>query len=446
MQEINRYTSILIAILAIAILATGCSQEVIGAYTPQKFALSKLQADYKQFRKKIESSSPMYFVDKEELANLFDTQYQLLEEGMGELEFVRVLSPIVAALRCGHSHVFVSEDYSAYIRENSAYLPFSTMIIGGRLYIVDDYNIANIPAGSEVIAIDGQPVEEVVGVMFNSLSADGYNETKKEYIINHWFNALYYHYIDNPASFVVEYVSPQEKTANTAVVEAIPDKSMGITTMLPYTQNWDSQYSKQVYEDYAILTIKLFSRLDSAQKYKAFLKDFFQELTEKNITNLVLDLRGNWGGTPGPAVELFSYLIDQPTSFLDKSAHPLLFMYKRATKPRPERFTGNLYTLIDGASFSITGHLIAQLRHHNIGTLIGEESGGGYLCTDASRATILKNTGVTLYCSTRVFRAATPGMVEGRGVIPDYEVMVTLNHYLDKTDPVMAKALELIER
>lgn len=123
-----------------------------------------------------------------------------------------------------------------------------------------------------------------------------------------------------------------------------------------------------------------------------------------------------------------------------------MFKYKRPVKPHEYRFTGHLYTLIDGACFSTTGHLLALLKHHNLGIFVGEESGGGFMCTDGSRETTMRHTKVRLYSSTMIFRAATVGQTEGRGVMPDYRVTPSLADYLSGTDAIMNKALEIIAK
>lgn len=443
MKQIRLVGSVFALLSVITLSITGCSGDVV-TVGPRAFSLYELQDDFKQFQKKIEGTNPLYYVNKDELSSLFASQYALLQEGMSELDFLRILSPIVSQLKCGHSHVYTSPEYQAYLSESSTYLPFEIRVIRGKVYIIKDLSSVGIPAGSEIVNIDGRTSADIVGTLLQNLSADGDNETKKYYIMNEWFNGVYYYYIDNPAAFTIQYREPQETAVRTATVDSIANKQMYINTMLPYRGDFKGEYSKEVYEDYAVLTITLFTRFDSVQKYKAFLKEFFMELADKNISNLILDVRGNWGGNPDPAAELLSYLINEPTPYLDKNNHFLMFKHKRPIKPNEHKFAGNLYTLIDGAGFSTTAHLLSLLKYHNIGTLVGEEAGGGFLCTDASKETTLRNTKLRLYSSTMVFRAAAQGQVEGRGIMPDYEVIYTLDDYLNGTDPIRNKALQLI--
>lgn len=117
---------------------------------------------------------------------------------------------------------------------------------------------------------------------------------------------------------------------------------------------------------------------------------------------------------------------------------------KKPLKPAENSYSGKVFVLTDGASFSTSGHLASLLKYHGIGTFIGEESGGGAVVTDGGKSITLKNTKMRAYCATTVFKTAVNGLPEGRGVIPDYEVKPSLDDYLRGKDPQLEKALELI--
>lgn len=208
----------------------------------------------------------------------------------------------------------------------------------------------------------------------------------------------------------------------------------------------EESYYGEVYDDYARLVIKSFqSSKVKMSDYKKYLKRFFTELKEKDISNLIIDLRGNWGGTPNPAGHLFSYLISEPAPYFEEAMF-IYFSLKKPVKPAENHFTGSIYILTDGASFSTTGHLCSLLKYHNIGTFIGEESGGGAVVTDGGKNITLKNTKLRIYCARTVFKAAVSGLLEGHGVIPDYEIRFSRQDYLNGNDPQLQKAVELINK
>ncbi|MDF1567064.1 MAG: S41 family peptidase [Spirochaetaceae bacterium] len=179
------------------------------------------------------------------------------------------------------------------------------------------------------------------------------------------------------------------------------------------------------------------------KEFADYTENFFGELKRRHVSRLILDLRGNWGGPPKSSVLLFSYLIDRPVPYLDRNA-PIYFAgLKRTIRLRADRFDGTLIVLTDGAVFSTTGHLVSRLRHHNRGIPIGEVTGGGASCADATHHMELSNTGLRLNYATRIFSTPAPVDPKGKGLSPDIMISPTIEDILDGRDPVMTEAAEI---
>ncbi len=406
------------------------------------YPLSQLQDDFRQFRKIIEKRHPKLYVDPQELSDLFTAQYQLLRDQMTELEFYRVLSPLVASLRCGHTNLTVSKAYEDYLRKNGKFFPALVRIINNRAYILQDLSGQGIPQGAEILMINGKKTEEIISSLLPNLTADGDNTSKKYYLMNNWFNGLYHYYIDNATRFSLVYRT-EDGQIITKTLDGITNQQMQMTTMSIYYPRGNNLLTGSFAEDHALLSIKSFS-LRNKEQYRAFIDHFFQELADQKISHLILDLRDNWGGSPYYASYLLSYLISTPVQYFDDQAPFYYNKYKKPLKPASQRFTGQLYILINGASFSTTGHLCSLLKAHGIGVFIGEESGGSYLCTDAAIKVTLRHTKLRLHCSTTPFATAVADLPPGRGIIPDYRVTPALHDYLAGVDPQMHQAIQLI--
>jgi len=419
----------------------------VSPYSIEKitYPLSQLQKDFRQFRKIIEKRHPKLYVDPQELSELFTTQYKLLRDQMTELEFYRVLSPLVGNLRCGHTNLTVSKAYEDYLKKNGRYLPVLIKVINDSAFVLQDHSGQGIPEGAEIIMINGKSMAEIIMLLLPNLTADGYNTSKKYYIMNNWFNGIYHYYIDNSSRFTLVYRRAEDDKIITKTVDGIKNQQMQMTAMSIYYPQGNNQYMKDFAKDYALLSIKSFS-LNSKKTYRAFIDDFFRELAEKETSHLILDLRDNWGGNPYYASYLLSYLISTPTPYFTKEAPFYYAKYKKPLQPAAHRFKGQLYTLINGASFSTTGHLCSLLKSRQIGVFIGEESGGFYECTDASINATLRHTEIRLHCSTTVFTTAVSNLPPGRGIMPDYRITPTLQDYLEGTDPQMNLAIELVNK
>ncbi len=440
---------IMLIIASLSLSFIGCSLkqvdvESVESITEKRYSLEELRADFNKFRSFIEENHPKLYTSDQELSELFDTQYALLEDNMGELEFYRILSPVVSVLRCGHTNLVTSNEYQEYMKERGRYLPFVIRVVDDRLYVYENLTSADIPSSSEIVSINGKSSQKIIETLLKNLTADGYNKTKKYYIMNNWFNGVFYNYVDNSNEFDLVYRKPDESENLEATVSSISDRSMYMTALSIYfvKRSDEENYYGEIFEDHAILTIKSFN-VEDLRDYKQFVYSFFKELEEKDIENLVLDLRGNWGGPPAPAAFLYSYLNSEPTSFYGDTLF-YYFAYKWPILPAANCFKGELYTLINGGSFSTTGHLISLLKYHNIGSFIGEESGGSGVVTAFGKFVNLRNTGLRLHCSTGVFNTAVEGLKKGRGIMPDYKVTLTMEDHIKEMEPEKEKAIKLI--
>jgi C-terminal processing protease CtpA/Prc len=301
---------------------------------------------------------------------------------------------------------------------------------------------SDIEAGSELVSINGNDIKDITAEMLRRIPADGDNQSAKYYKLNNWFSYLYPDLID---------------AADTYALEVKPEGADEVVSydLDPATMSADQQQegnepvpTGDFKEDYATLTVGSFNFYDDAgiTAFKQSVDTFFSSLKEKETENLILDLRNNWGGEPTVSAYLLTHLISEPVVYFDSEGGGGLY-YDALTKPMAvadNAFHGSLYVLVNGASYSSTGHFASLLDYHNIGTFIGQETGGGYLCTDDTSSLTLENTGLVLYSSRRVFKTAVEGMVLGRGILPDYETTPTVADYMNGVDLEMDKALELM--
>lgn len=422
------------------------NQEAISERT---YPLAQLQQDFKQFQDTIENKHPKPSTNEEELSKLFERQYALLDSDMNELDFYRVLSPIMANLNCGHSNIIISEEYEDYLRENGRLLPLEVKVIDDRIFVIHDLSEVGLPAGSELKSINGHPAKSVISIFLANLTSDGANQTRKYQVMNMQFNDLYHTLIDDSESFVVTYSDHQgtdlkEATLPGLAVSIIRDPNLKLSSLGAYL-DWKvlkTNISKEIHPNYALLNAKSF--LVDSKDFKQVTDEFFQEVADKQIPNIIIDLRGNWGGPPKSSVLLYSYLIQQPEKYFTNDAPFYYYKYKKAIEPAENNYDGNVYILTDGICFSTTGHLASLLKTHNLGTFIGEETGGSFLCSGNARSSTLKNTRLRLYCSVDTYQVEAPGLTPGRGVMPDYGVKPSLGDYLREDDPVKKFALDLI--
>ena len=147
---------------------------------------------------------------------------------------------------------------------------------------------------------------------------------------------------------------------------------------------------------------------------KTFMDKAMKNISKRGITNLIVDVRGNPGGWDTQGVELFTYLMksDSPVYYY-KRLHAItdsseFLKYsdlsdedkKKVKKelraeadgtftmreeyntdlklqyPKPNRFKGQIYILVNHRSASTTSEFVAVCKSNKVGILVGEESGG----------------------------------------------------------------------
>jgi C-terminal processing protease CtpA/Prc len=281
---------------------------------------------------------------------------------------------------------------------------------------------------------------EVLETLYASVPTDGNDAGRLRYDTERWFAALYYTYVGTPDAFNIGILRPEADAPANVDIPAVRDASLATTAQGVMHDTADTPWSISYENSYAKLTIPTFNYSDK-DAYSEFLLTVFSEIKERNIGILVLDLRGNYGGTPFPTVELFRYLIPKPLPFFAVENPFYLSRWKKPVAPAEAAFEGTLRVLVDEAGFSMNGFLLSLLKYHEIGMLIGAASSGGYKCSDASKTVTLRNTGIRLRYSTAVFQSAVEGFKEGTGIEPDIRVEWTADDYIHGNDPVLKAAL-----
>lgn len=231
----------------------------------------------------------------------------------------------------------------------------------------------------------------------------------------------------------------------------------------------------------AVLKIRNFS----TGNFKDFYKNTFELLQKKQTKTLILDLRNNPGGKLNEIKNLFSYFTNQsyqliePVTLSNRTslwqtsvfktspiylypflvpAYPVLktieyirpkknkngsFDYSvtasRNQKSSPHNFSGKIYVLINGGSFSASCLLSAQLKTLKNITFVGEETGGGANQTTAGRMPMfeLPNSKLNFNILLMDFRSKNQSKEFGRGIMPDVVITYTIQDLIENKDPQM---------
>jgi len=184
MKKMKRLKYFLLIIFSVFLVSSAYTQ----TYNPdKKFPVSQLQEDFINLRKLIEDNHPALYryYDEAYFKNYFDSVYSLINREMTELEFIKILEPMVAKVHCGHTELWYSGDFQNFIYANGLFIPFSIHYIDNRAYIIRDCTEINVlTEGSEIILINDVPVSHILKTLCASMNGDGFNKQNILFTIN----------------------------------------------------------------------------------------------------------------------------------------------------------------------------------------------------------------------------------------------------------------------
>lgn len=440
----NGRRSVLLLIVALC-----CIADPTAAPSQGLFTVEQLHEDFRQLRAALEENGPVIyqFTDKQTYDRLFDGRSAMLTRPMTIEEFRRIISPVVTRAGCLHTSLWMPQGYWA--NAGAKLLPLRPVFLNDTCYVWRAHDgAAAIREGSEITAIDGVPVPDILAVVKAGVSADGYNDSFRKFKMNEGFIFRYALEFGFRDSFEVTYRLPGEGRPRTATVAAVDlataeEHSLGKNSTegnaLDYT------FGLELLDDstIAVITARSFAFYDHPETFNDFIDSAFAVIRSKGIDHLVLDIRNNNGGSPFCTVPLFSYLEPRPLPYFAEEYG----RYSDFARPIPRAehpYTGRLYTLINGNNISTAPHLCALLKYHKIGTLIGTETGGTYTCNAATHDLTLTNTKFIVTIATKSFAAAVEGFSKTRGIEPDVTVVSTIQDLLNRRDAQKEYALRLI--
>ncbi|SDL84274.1 Peptidase family S41 [Catalinimonas alkaloidigena] len=444
-----------------------------------RLSSTQLQEDFSIFRQALEEAHPgLYrYTSKATFDSLFDATSAALQRPLSRQEFYVTLTPLIAALRCGHTKWMASGREEKYPFHTEDLFPLPLYIVGEQAWVLGHYGADSLPAGAEIVAIDGQPMQSLIGQLLPVLTfADGDTRNGKYADLNHYFSGIYATYIGTGPQYEVTYRAGGETQTTTlpaVTLEAIHhyEKAHATPAQLPLRLNW-------VDDQTALLRISSFWVDKKEQDFEQFLEASFREIKEKGAQHLILDLRDNEGGRDLWGKLLYSYMTDQPFAYYDRLVatgqkltfpgyHPSIykmvrpFLHKTPTgaewrnrarlkpgKPKNEAFLGDVYVLINGRSFSVTTEFAACAQVNQRAVFVGQETSGALQGDNSGVFTIAKlphanlELGIPLVAYYMAGVEATPH--QAGGIQPDYEIVPTIQDVLAGQDPALAHTLELI--
>jgi len=165
-----------------------------------------------------------------------------------------------------------------------------------------------------------------------------------------------------------------------------------------------------------------------------------QVVRNKSAQTMVLDLRGNWGGSFEIAQKIFDLFFSEKTDigkFRDRKGK--ILSLKMGGKKSAYR--GRIFVLTDRYTGSAAEVFASAVQESGRGVVVGQQSKGGVLAATHYK---LPN-GFDLHVALMDYHTAKGVRLEGRGVIPDVVVDLTINDFRENKDEVLDRVRKMLQ-
>ena len=457
----------------------------------QTFTLSQLAEDFEILKNAyIETRVGLWYNNYPAFDSLCRQQKNKLQNKMTALDLYKIVAPVTSFTKEGHCYINPSVETSDYLMQNGSFFPLFVKILNKEIYAVNDFGNYKT-RGLLISKINGIAADSILDEFTRIEPADGFNFTSKYHWIETSFSKYYLRFFGPSGSFSIELIDPATKEKilynnvpavsykeYTRLHQALLKEYPGFGFSKPYLFSIDGLKNE------ALLTVNDFD--EDEKDFQQFLDSCFTSIKDKNIQNLVIDIRKNEGGAQGMEDILMSYLIKSryekykyvaiPSttySFLEftnyknrreKLARELSNEFYQAydgslvnkkgfyegRDPAKIHFDGNIYILINGLTFSGASEFAALAKNHTNAVFIGEETGGGYYGnTSGSYLSFTlphtKLLGRIPLCKF-VVEVQNKSIPFGRGLLADYTVQPTIQDILNGKDIELEFARTLINK
>jgi C-terminal processing protease CtpA/Prc len=467
---------------------------------------SAMQADFKYLRRLLEETHPgLYrYNTKEQMNHKMDSLYGLLNAEMKFYDYYGLLASLIADIRCAHTTILPESDINKIFAKCKTF-PYWVYFIEGHVYtIAIGTGDTLVKPGFELLSINGQPIDSINQIIFKHLWGDGYISISRQRMLDqNFFPLFYYFFVAQQDTFLIKWRTPDRGTIETKTIAQTMPVSLKTLFKNPVNKKVLEAGSKEnkldqknpwrikVYKEHdaVVMRIRGFGGASNGDEAPRKMRDFMdasmKKIKSNNIGNLIIDLRHNGGGWDNQGEELFTYLIDTPAYYYRKfhtvtdSSEFLQFSsvskeelaniknklipeadgtftvkeeYEPTLSiqhPKPNKFNGKIYFLIDGASASTTAEFLAVAHSNKLGVFIGEETGGNYTGGNGGQFISLTLPATKIQVGIPLLyydNAVNKPLLEGRGTIPDYIVPYNIKDVLTGTDTQLNFTFDLINK
>ncbi len=450
------------------------------------FNPGQLREDLRFLDKSLKEIHPEPFsrLDRSTYQQIYQQLHQNLIWPLRRQDFYRKMAPLISRFSDTHTRLlYPQQEYQQFVSRYGKF-PLSLLYSNDGLFVVaDGQDKIKIPIGAQVIAINDVSIESILENFKSYIPAE--TDSGQRRMIQMEFPRLLWSLYDVNDHYEIDYFWHNRVFRKT--VRAIKTR--------------DGRRHQPIASHYGSIAINKQTRLlwlnDFNEKYdnlELFLDKQFRQITEQEISTVILDLRYNKGGITDNLALLLSYLTKDEVSWANKGTVKLSepfrkHHYRQLTNTKNEKygqyldwlpveylnllqweilfssdgewleadidniepneeigFMGDLYVLSNGYCFSACASLVATLQDNGRATIIGESPGSQTHVQYGYPIEVeLPNTGLKLVIPAMKFELSD-SISKQKVITPDHQLERSVFDIILGQDTVLDFALNLSNR
>ena len=426
-----KLTSILLVLI--------CSNIALGQSIDQPFSKEKMKKDLEVFKEiRLRANSGLFkYRTTEEIDSTYNWAEKAINRANSYIDFYNIICKLTDFEGSSHNATELPDKYiNKLMKEDFGYFPYPIKWINGKWRV--NYKYGEISLGSEIIEINGIPIDDIVANLYKYYTTDGQNLTGKRIGIRTHFSKYFRFHYGQQKEFEVTFKEVASDTIEKTSLQSVSYSEYYLNFGKLHSKPLDILYysnlkESQKYEykkldsSTGLLTINTFSmgneNSEEHKIYAFFLDSVFTKIKTENLKNLIVDVRINSGGDDPNDVLTYSYLTSRKFQeskqvWISFQKVPLLKYFDspfprflrplgvgkfnrqfrtrfpiekdgkyyisnsenemKVRTPNKNAFTGNIYLLISPEVASAGSLFAAMVAGNDNTTVIGEETMGGY--------------------------------------------------------------------
>lgn len=463
----------IILLLTLAVL-TQCSRVRV----PRMLSPEQQKQDFDLMAGLLTEACPVLHVyrSRAEVDNHLNAIRQQLGDSATVADFYLCIQRTLSFFHDGHLQAYAGNDYYAMINNREAFLPLQLRILNGKIYLWENLTSnEQLQKGLEITSVNGVTSSRLISDINEFISADANNLFFKQHKLNNEYRLYLAFYFDFPSQYQL-----QIEGVGGITVQALSahDRSTLIDQKVSPPEKKEL-YSISYDEERSMATFQFttFGDQEGAQELRKILDDLIKQCEVRDITDLVLDIRGNTGGFDGNAAIVYSYLSDVPfrpligrylrvrqipylEHVLNKDMQEVLesvpvipyeeeyqldMALDQVSPPNPLSFSGRVYLLTDHSTFSTASLFTSIFRNNERGLILGSPTGGGAKGDSGGIIYLeLPHSGINVFVPLVRNEYFNGDSLKMTTLAPDIEVEETIENLLSQKDPLTETLLRII--